>query len=142
MKRLALSLAASLAAISFACAQTHTDASGTIVQGTFDTSNATKAPQYCQITVTTTATTLASLLSTASCASIPTWATVAAVTPETSSTAALRWRADGTAPTAGVGDPIFGYTKDTSMLGYNAIANASLISATGASVTVSVRIGG
>ncbi len=125
-----------------AWAQTHTDTNGTVVQGTFDVSNATRTPLYCQITVTTAATSLAALLSSASCSTIPTWATVAILTPETSATVALRWRADGTAPTAAIGEPVFGNTKDPCLLGYNAINNASLISATGANVTVDVRIGG
>ena len=107
-----------------------------------DISNANYPPLYCQITVTPTATSLASLLSAASCAPIPAWATVAYVTPETAATVAVRWRADGTAPTSAAGDPLFGYAKDPSILGYPAIVNASLISATGWNVTVSVRIGG
>jgi hypothetical protein len=135
-------LALSLFTAPRALAATYTDSSGTITQGTFDVSNGTHAPNYCQIISTTTATSLASLLATAGCSPIPTWATLAVLTPETSTTVALRWRADGIAPTAAIGDPIFGYTKDPSLLGYNAIANTSLISATGANVTVDVRIGG
>lgn len=143
MKAHILALAATLAMTALAYGQTFTGPNGTILQGVVDNSNATKTPQYCQITVTTTATSLASLLATAGCAAIPSWASVAVVTPETSTqTIMLRWRADGTAPTASVGDPIFGLTKDPSILGYNAITNAVLISATGASVTTSVRIGG
>lgn len=115
---------------------------GGAVAATLDVSNATHAPQYCQITVTTTATSLASLLATAGCAAIPSWATVAYVTPEVSNTIALRWRADGTNPTASVGWPVFGYSADSSILGYNAVINAVLISATGGSATVSVRIAG
>lgn len=132
-----------------AWAQTHTDTNGTVVQGTFDVSNATHTPLYCQITVTTTATSLKSLLATATtvngngCSStLPTWATVVYLTPESSSTVAIRWAADGTTISATLGEPVFGNTKDPCLLGYNAINNASLISATGANVTVDVRIGG
>ena len=141
MKRISLALAATLAAISLAGAASLDTSQQGFLPGVVDLSGSTRTPLYCQITVTTTATSLATLLATASCAAIPAWATVAFVTPETAATVAIRWRADGT-PTASVGDPIFGYTKDPSILGYNAIANASLISATGGSVTVSVRIGG
>ena len=108
---------------------------------TNDITGAVYAPLYAQITVTTTPQTLAALLAAVG-VSIPSWATVAYVTPETASTIAIRWRADGTPPTSAAGDPIFGYTKDPSIIGYNAIVNASLISATGGNVTVSVRIGG
>jgi hypothetical protein len=142
MRSLSLALAATLAALSHAQAQTHMDAGGTVVPGTFDVSNATRAPAYCQIAVTTTATSLAALIVAAGCPAIQPWAGVAYLTPESSATIALRWRADGIAPTASVGDPIFGNTKDPSVLGYNAIVNAALISATGASVVVDVRIGG
>ncbi len=122
---------------------TYTDQSGTIVAGVEEVANATKAPLYGLITVTTTAQTLSTLLAAATPAvTIPSWATVAYVLAEVSSTVALRWRADGTNPTASVGWPILGYAADSSILGYNAITNASLISATGASVTVSVRIAG
>jgi hypothetical protein len=108
----------------------------------YDTSYATKTPQYCQITVPPTAASLASLLSAAGCAAIPTWATLGVLTPETPTTFAIRWRADGTNPTASLGEPVFGDTKDPCLLGFNTISNTWLISATGGPVLVDVRIGG
>ena len=62
MKRLLFTLAATLAAMSCAYAQTHVDVNGTIVQGVNDISNVTKSPISCHITVTTTATLLSTLL--------------------------------------------------------------------------------
>ena len=145
MRSRALALAATLAMVSAAQAQTHTDSGGTVVSGAFDVSNATHAPQYCQITVTTTAASLSALMATAGCAAIPSWATVAYVTPQSGGDAnsvALRWRGDGTAPTAAIGDVLFGWTKSSDILGYNAIIGAQLISATGVSVVANVRVGG
>jgi hypothetical protein len=145
MRSTVFALAATLAMVSAGQAQTHTDTGGTITAGTFDVSNATKAPQYCQITVTTTAATLVSLLAAASCTAVPSWASVAYVTPQSSGDAnsvALRWRGDGVAPTAAIGDVLFGWTKSSDILGYSAINGAQLISATGVSVVVNVRIGG
>lgn len=114
---------------------------GPVLQAVYDKSNATIAAQYCQITVTTTAASLSSLLSGASCAAIPATALSAYLTPEASAQIAIRYRADGTAPTAAVGQPIAGYQSwpMASLLTLNA---ALLISATGASVTVDVEIRG
>jgi hypothetical protein len=57
---------------------------------------------FCQITVTT-ATTLAAALSAAGCGAIPNGATYALFTSEST---AVRWRDDGVAPTAAVGQII------------------------------------
>lgn len=135
-------LAAALAlALSPAAAQTRTDSGGTVIPGVDDVSNATKAPQYCQVTVTTTAASLASLLSTASCAAVPSWATLAFVTPETNAEPAIRYRADGMAPTGSVGEPVLGWQTWPAQ-GASALSNLSLISATGANVPVDVEIRG
>ena len=128
-------------AVGAAFAQTRTDSSGTATPGVVDVGGASKTAVYCQITVTTTAASLSSLLSAASCAAIPSTALFAFVTPETSTQVAIRYRADGTAPTASVGQLIQGY-QSWPMQGINTLNVASLISATGANVTVDVRIGG
>jgi hypothetical protein len=123
-------------------AQTHTDSSGTVVPGEYDVSNATKALEYCQIIVTTAATSLSSLLSAAGCSPIPATATFAWITPESSgSGAVLRWRSDGTAPTASVGSPIQGWQAWPAQ-GLNELSAMSLISATGAAVTVDIQFKG
>ena len=62
MKRTFFALAASLAAISLASAQTHKDTGGTILNGVNDLSNVTQAPTSCHVTVTTTATLLSTLM--------------------------------------------------------------------------------
>ncbi|MGO9744444.1 MAG: hypothetical protein ACLPN5_23565 [Roseiarcus sp.] len=140
MKQLILAAALALAA-TMTHAQTMMDTSGTILPGTYDKSGATRAAQYCQITVTTTATSLSSLLAAAGCAAATSTALYAYVTPETSAAIALRYRADGTAPTASVGEPIGGY-QSWPMGGLPTLQAASLISATGANITVDVEIRG
>jgi hypothetical protein len=114
---------------------TVTDSGGTIVAETADVSNATKAPIYGQITVTTSAQTLSALLAAASPSVIlPPWATLVLLTPETGS---IRYRADGTAPTSGVGQPVAQSTSWPVQGGFSAM---QLIAAS--SVTVSVEIRG
>jgi hypothetical protein len=105
-----------------------------------DVSNATRAAAYCQITVTTTAASLASLLATAGCPAIQPGATAVGIIPESSTLYALRWRADGTAPTASAGMPLFGnvYTELHGTLTINAL---QLISPLG-SITTDINIGG
>ncbi len=140
MKQLILAAALALAA-TMTHAQTITDSGGTILPGSYDKSGATKAAQYCQIAVTPTATSLASLLASGGCASIRGWATLAFVTPEASTTVAIRYRADGTAPTASTGQPIAGY-QSWPMQGLPTLEGASVISATGSNVIVDVEIRG
>lgn len=137
----ALSLACFLAATASAGAQTRSDAGGTVIPGSYDVSNATKAPLYCQIAVTGVATSLANLISAAGCAAIPPWAMLAFVTPETSVQIAIRYRADGASPTASVGEPMLGW-QTWPIQGVSALSGLSLISATGGSVTVDVEIRG
>ena len=115
-----------------------------------DTSNANYPAQYCQVTVTTTAAGLAALLSAASCAAIPAWATVVFVTPESVALVALRWRADGTAPSSCTaspgtascqqGQPIFGDAQ-TPIQGAASIGALQLISPSG-SVVTDINFGG
>lgn len=100
---------------------------------TYDTSYATHAPAYAPATATTSAQSLSSLAG-----SIPAWATMAFVTAETTAIPALRYRADGTAPTAAAGMPIPGWTA-WPIQGAAALAAAQIISATGASVAISVE---
>ena len=112
---------------------TQTDKDGTIIPETDDVGGATHAAAYFQITVTGTATSLATLIG----AAIPSWAAFAFVTPETG---AIRYRADGTAPTASVGQPI-AQGQSWPMQGLPTLSAASLISQSG-SVTVSVEFRG
>ena len=135
---LSLALAAST---TIAYAQTITDSGGTVLPSVYDKSDATKVVQFCQITVTATATSLSLLLSAAGCNAVPSWAMGAYLTPEASATIAVRWRADGAAPTASVGQPVYAYEHGL-VLGLGSLDALSLISATGASVTVDVMIEG
>jgi hypothetical protein len=112
---------------------TQTDPSGTIVQETYDVSGATKAETYFQVTVTNAAQTLSALGAT-----IPSWAEFVFVTPETG---AIRYRCDGTAPTAGVGQPI-AQGQAWPVQGLPSLQAASLISQSGSNVTVSLEFRG
>lgn len=121
-----------------AAAQTTTSTNQPSQNPVYDYSGATHTSIYCQITVTTTATLLTTLLSTASCPTIPPWSLFAFITPEASSSVALRYRADSTAPTASVGVPIFGYSTFP-IQSASTLQALSLISATGSSVTTDVE---
>lgn len=108
-----------------------TDTSGRQIVS--DVSNATHTPAYYQVSVTATAATLAALIAT----SVPSWATMAFITPETG---ALRYRADGTAPTTSVGQPI-AQGQAWPVQGGAALAQMQVISQSG-SVTVSIEFRG
>jgi hypothetical protein len=137
----ALSLALCLTAASVAGAQTRSDAGGTVISGGYDVSNATKAPLYCQVTVTSVAANLGNLLLAAGCAPVPSWAMLAFLTPEATAQIAIRYRADGPSPTALAGEPVLGW-QTWPIQGLNALSGLSLISSTGANVTVDVEIRG
>lgn len=85
-----------------------------------------KRRAYAQITVTTSATLLSALTS------VPSWATGVLVTPETDQ---IRYRCDGTDPTASVGQPIpMGTTWPVQ--GTSVIAAMKLIASAGTTVSV------
>lgn len=136
-----LPLAFIIAAAAPAAAQIRADASGNAVSEVFDVSNETKAPLYCQITVTTTATNLANLLSAANCAAVPSWGQYAQFVPESPNLWPVRIRADGTAATATVGMPLPGNAWSQAPL-VGGAANMWLISTTGGGVAVDVQIRG
>jgi hypothetical protein len=124
-----------------ASAQTNIDSGGTIIPGVYDKSYATKAPTYCQIVVTATATALSNLLAAAGCSAPASTAYLAYLTPElAASGVVVRYRADGNAPTASVGQPIGGFQAWP--IPSAAFSPLSLISATGASIIVSVEYRG
>ena len=120
---------------------TQADSTGTIVPEGYDISGATKAHVYAQIVVTGTATSLAMLLSTAGAGAIPTWALTAFLTPEATGTPVLRYRCDGMAPTAIVGQPILGW-QNWPVQDSPSLTALQLISVGGGSVTVDVEFRG
>ncbi|MDE2363139.1 MAG: hypothetical protein KGM42_10725 [Hyphomicrobiales bacterium] len=101
---------------------------------TSDQSYATHAPAYFQATATNAAQSLASLIG----AGVPSWATMAWITPE--SGAAIRYRADGTAPTASVGQPV-ALGQSWPLQGAGALSGAQIISQ-GANAVVSIELRG
>ena len=95
--RLAIALSALLASASLALSQTYTDSGGTIISGVIGKPAIIKPLGYCQLSVTTSA------VQTSTCSGFPSTATYAVVCNEGT---AARWRDDGTAPTASVGQPL------------------------------------
>lgn len=85
-----------------------------------------KQRSYAQITVTGTAALLSAL------ATIPSWATAVLITPESGS---IRYRCDGTAPTASVGQPISSGTS-WPVQGAAVIAAMQLIASSSTTVSV------
>lgn len=126
-----------------ASAQTWTDTGGTVLNGVNDRSNATRAPGYCQITVTAAATTVAALLASGvggSCA-VPSWSTWAYFRPSTAGTAVVRCVADSTALTAGLGFPLDGladFPMAGGVQGGGPFSTIKCISTGASSVTVDI----
>ncbi|MCW2315325.1 hypothetical protein M2322_000859 [Rhodoblastus acidophilus] len=154
---LALSSAAICADVSFSVGSGQTkvlkDAGdGTYVDRTFDVSYATRLGVYSQITVTTTATTLNALLAAANISNstafpltaAPSWATAVYVTPSAlGSGVSVRYRCDGVAPTAALGEPIQAGQSWPLAGPAGAIGGAcQFVSATGAAVTVDLGFRG
>jgi hypothetical protein len=98
----------------------------------YDQSYATHAPAYYQANVVASASTLSTLIGTA----IPSWATMVFITPETG---AIRYRADGTAPTSAIGQPV-AQGQSWPLQGVATLAAAQFIAS--ATTTVSIEFRG
>ncbi|WCT78863.1 hypothetical protein [Novosphingobium humi] len=109
---------------------TATAPAGYVPKG-YDVSFGLKAPAYYQVTVSAAAKTLAQLIG----AAVPDWATMAFITPETGS---IRYRCDGNAPTATVGQPV-GSGQSWPLTGASALAAAQLIAAADTTVSIEFR---
>ena len=103
-----------------------------------DISNSLYAHAYAQITVGTSSATLAALLQAAGAPPIPSWALMAYLTPET---AAIRYRCDGTAPTAAIGQPVQ-ELQSMPVQGSGSLANLQMIAQGASGVTVSIEFRG
>jgi hypothetical protein len=101
------------------------------IEPSYDLSFATQVPTYAQVSVGASAQTLAQLGVT-----IPPWAQMVNVTAETG---AIRYRCDGVAPTASIGQPIAQNTP-WQIKGPNAIAATQFIA--GSATTVSLEFRG
>jgi hypothetical protein len=99
----------------------------------YDESYAQHPSAYYQVVATASAQTLAALIGTA----IPAWATMAFVTPEGGM---VRYRCDGTAPTAAVGQPVQQW-QSWPITGAAALAACDIILASGTG-TVSIEFRG
>jgi len=138
LKRLLIAGALALGCASLAVAGQHKNAAdGSVVNGNYDESYSTIVPTYAAISVATTAQTLAQMGATP-----PAGATLAFVVPTASgSGVTVRYRCDGTAPTASVGMPIQA-GQAWPIQGAAALAACQFISATGSAVTADVEFRG
>ena len=139
MKRYLLALAASLAAISLAQADSYTDAGGTISQGVVDVSRTAHAAIQCVLTVTSTATSLASLWATAACpTALPTTPPGPQLAYVMPTTGAVYYRTDGVTVTAANGWEIF-QDQAWPIEGRLSIGALQMIAASNVTVSVEVR---
>jgi hypothetical protein len=113
-----------------------TSASGSIISEVADVGGTLQTEVYFTVSVTTAAQTLAQLGIT-----VPTWALFAYITPEATGIPVLRYRSDGVAPTASIGQPISSW-QAWPIQGYNTLKSLQIISAIGSSVTTSIIIRG
>lgn len=136
MRRLGVALAAVLAAVACARADTVTDAGGTSAQPTVDVSRTAHAAIQCNITVTTTAQTLAQLWTAASCpTALPNQPQFAFVEPTGGS---IFFRTDGVTVTAANGFPIL-QNQAWPVEGRLSIGALQMIAASSVAVSAEVR---